>query len=185
MLFDIFAVAACALAVVNAAPGGQVPMTAQCTTTGSGILQTQIYPPVGRYLIGNVELGGALLFENTSGAALVDFRRIGGHGNNIFWDIRDVPDSDGKSTIWNVGTGNPISLEDKFTDNGALKATEFVLKSAGYPFFTFEAPVSRKLWDFYYVFDQDPRYPEYAGLTLREAPTDNDRISIFWQLSLV
>ncbi|KAF7365627.1 hypothetical protein MVEN_00436300 [Mycena venus] len=67
----------------------------------------------------------------------------------------------------------------KFADNGHLKATEFVLRFANWPFYTIEAPVSPKLWDF--NFPLEPRYPEYAHLTLAEAPTDNDRISIFWQ----
>jgi hypothetical protein len=35
----------------------------------------------GKYLIGNVDSQGGLLFESPSGSALVDFRRTGGHGN--------------------------------------------------------------------------------------------------------
>ncbi|KAJ7914244.1 hypothetical protein B0H13DRAFT_2325436 [Mycena leptocephala] len=172
MLSKVLSVAACVLAVVNAAPGWQVPMTTQCTSRDLG--QREFYPPVGKYLIGNVDSQGGLLFESLSGSALVDFRRTGGHGNRTLWEIRDAPN--GESTIWNC-TSNATP---RFTDGGNLKATEFIVKSAGYPFFTFEAPVSRKLWDINY--EGEPRYPDYAHLTLAKAPTDNDRISIFWQL---
>ncbi|KAJ7726531.1 hypothetical protein B0H16DRAFT_1735639 [Mycena metata] len=163
------------LVVVNAAPGCQLPVTTEC----SNAAQAQLFPPFSKYLIANVESGG-LLFEGTSGTLLVDFRRTGGRGNRTLWEIRDVSGPGERSTIWNVGTGHPISLNDEFTEAGQHKATEFIVKSAGYPFFKFEAPVSRKLWDINY--EGEGRYPEYAHLTLAKAPTENDRIAIFWKL---
>ncbi|KAJ7505867.1 hypothetical protein B0H11DRAFT_2220502 [Mycena galericulata] len=130
----------------------------------SNHIPTQLFPPVGQFAIGNVKSHGGLLFENPSGAALVDFRRTGGHVGNTRRSGRQV-------TFWNVGTGNPLSLTDKFTEDFSAKATEFTITFAGYPFYTIEAPVSGKLWDI------EGHYPSYA-----HAPTHNDRISICWEI---
>ncbi|KAJ7505866.1 hypothetical protein B0H11DRAFT_360730 [Mycena galericulata] len=170
MFSKLLVAAVCALtsSVVNAAPGYvhglQTAMSTQCTmTSGSNDAQTHLYPPVGTFLIGNVESFGGLLFESPSGQALVDFRRTGGHGDNILWEIRDAPGE--KSTFWNVGTGHPLILEDKlmegFTANA--NATEFTVKVAqSYPFYTIEAPISHKLWDVIYT---EGRYPDWQQVS--------------------
>ncbi|KAJ7166315.1 hypothetical protein C8R43DRAFT_945896 [Mycena crocata] len=190
MLSKLLALAVCASAVVNAAPGRgwQTPLIPQCIATSESEFTTSssnvqnLYPPVGERYIRNLELGDGLLFESPSGDHLIDFRRIGGYAKDTdLWEIRDAPGKGERSTIWNVGTGNPIILADKLTGHVGSKATEFLITSVGYPFYTIEAPVSHKLWDFHY---SEGRYPDYGVLTLAEAPTHNERISIFWKIEL-
>ncbi|KAJ6624382.1 hypothetical protein B0H10DRAFT_1943272 [Mycena sp. CBHHK59/15] len=137
-------------------------------------------PRKGHSTIRNVESQGSLLFTAPDGQALVDFRRTGGRGDNIFWDIRET--RDGKSTFWNAGMGHviiahPLPSRVKIKSQ---KPAEFVVKSVGYPCYVIEDPESHKVWDINY--EGEVHYPNYVHLTLSDLPKDVGRISIFWQI---
>ncbi|KAJ7914245.1 hypothetical protein B0H13DRAFT_2659287 [Mycena leptocephala] len=123
-----------AASVVDAAPEFQTVFTA-----GSANIEAMTPRPLGHFTIGNFDSQGSLLFEGPDRKALIDFRRTGGYGKTETWEIRDT--GNGQSTIWNVGTGNPITI-------GLFSSDE--------------------LWT--YGYSGKPRYPRNMHLALTKPP---------------
>ncbi|KAJ7618901.1 hypothetical protein DFH06DRAFT_1342473 [Mycena polygramma] len=168
------AAAFCALGVVHGAPGYQTSLTA-CNAASA-----MAPPPTGQFTIGNVDSQGGLLFEGSDGKGLVDFRRKGNYHRSQIWEIRKATTTEGAVTIWNVGTGHPLTHEGSFAEDGFTPAEFEIIQGPRYPFYKIKQVDSDKLWTFNYA--GEGRYPDYGHLTLRTPPSGDLPDSFAWEL---